>query len=88
MSGSNDVIEGWVDTKVASELTGYSLQAIRWIAKQGRIEARKIGKSWLINKADLLQYKAEMDALGDQRHDPRRNPQWIESKRQKIGGSE
>lgn len=83
MTGGDEVFEGWVTTRQASDLTGYSIQAIRWIAKhkQARVGSRRMGRAWLVSKDDILRYKAEMDALGDQRHDPRRNPQWIRSKR-------
>jgi hypothetical protein len=78
-------IENWVSVTDAAALSGYSVQGIRLLARQGDIQARKIGKVWVVNKADLLRYKAEMEALGKRKHDPRRNPRWIESKRGKSG---
>lgn len=80
-SGSGEVVEGWLDSKTAAELTGYHVKYVRQLVRRGRIEARKVARDWLVNKADLLRYKSEMDALGGRRHDPRRNPEWIESKR-------
>jgi len=70
MREGEDVIEGWLTTEQAGELTGYNVKYLRWLAGQGRIEARKIGRDWLIGQEDLLAYKAEMDALGDQKHNP------------------
>ena len=81
--------EGWITTTEAVELTGYHIEYVRELARSGRVEARKVGaRAWLVNKADLLRYKAEIDALGDKKHDPRRNPRWIESKRGKAAGGE
>ena len=35
-----------------------------------QLKARKIGRDWLVNRESLLAHKREMDALGDQRHNP------------------
>jgi hypothetical protein len=63
-------IEGWLTTEQAETLTGYVQAYLRWLANQGRVEARKMGRDWLINQKSLTTYKAQMDALGDQRHNP------------------
>ena len=63
-------IEGWLTTEQAETLTGYVQAYLRWLANQGRVEARKVGRDWLINQQSLIVYKAQMDALGDQRHNP------------------
>ena len=76
------VVEGWITTEEGVAITGYHAKYLQELARRGRVKARKIApRAWLINEADLLRYKAEMEALGDKRHDPRRNPQWLESKR-------
>lgn len=80
-NGSDEVIEGWVDTKTGARLTGYNVEHLRRLVREGDVRGRKVARDWLVNKSDLLRYKSEMDALGDRRHDPRRNPEWIESKR-------
>jgi len=63
-------IEGWLTTTGAAELTGYNVKYLRWLINQGRIEARKVQRDWLVNKESLLAYKARMDALGAQKHNP------------------
>jgi hypothetical protein len=67
---SEPVSQGWVTTEQAKALTDYSLAYLRSLAKQGIIEARKVGRDWLIYQGSLLTYKREMDALGGQRHNP------------------
>jgi excisionase family DNA binding protein len=63
-------IEGWVNTKEAAALTGYTVVYIRNLIKRKRIEARKTGRDWLILRSSLLAYKARMDVLGPQKHNP------------------
>jgi len=76
-------LENWVSVAEAAEASGYSKQAVTLLARKRDITAKKIGKPWVIHLPSLLQHKAEMQALGDRRHDPRRNPGWLESKRGK-----
>ncbi len=64
------IAEGWISTEQAETLTGYASAYLRRLANHGRVEARKVGRDWLINQESLLVYKAQMDALGDQRHNP------------------
>lgn len=42
--------------KDASELTPYSADYLNLLARKGKIKARKIGRDWLITKADLFRY--------------------------------
>ena len=64
------ITEGWINTEQAKVLTGYASAYLRRLANQGRVEARKVGRDWLINQESLLTYKREMDSLGGQRHNP------------------
>jgi len=63
-------IEGWVTTQQAAELSGYTVVYVRRLIKRGRVEAIKTGRDWLINHSSLLAYKAKMDTLGTQKHNP------------------
>jgi excisionase family DNA binding protein len=67
---SEPISEGWITTDQAETLTGYASAYLRRLANQGRVEARKVGRDWLINQESLLAYKREMDTLGPQRHNP------------------
>ena len=66
-------IEGWITTDQAQILTSYSQAYLRQLAQRGRIEARKVGRDWLIHRRSLLAYKARMDALGPEKHNPWRD---------------
>jgi hypothetical protein len=67
---SEPISEGWINTERAQSLTGYASAYLRRLANQGRVEARKVGRDWLIEQESLLAYKREMDGLGSQRHNP------------------
>ena len=76
-------IDGWLTTRGAAELSGYSAKYLRRLARQGRIDARKVGRDWLINRESLLAYVAEMDCLGPAKHNP-----WRSTTRGERSGSE
>ncbi len=42
--------------KDAAELTPYSADYLNLLARKGKLKARKIGRDWLITKADLFDY--------------------------------
>jgi len=67
------ITEGWVTTDEAASLTGYSISYMRQMAQSKRIEARKVGRDWLVNLSSLLAHKAEMDRLGAEKHNPYRD---------------
>ena len=66
----NSTLENWLTTKQAKELTGYTMVYLRRLANRKQVEAQKVGRDWLINQESLLAYKAQMDNLGPQRHNP------------------
>ena len=63
-------IEGWITVREAAALTDYTTAHIRYLTRKGRVEARKTGRDWLILRSSLLAYKARMDTLGTQKHNP------------------
>ena len=67
---TSPIAEGWINTEQAEALTGYASAYLRRLANQGRIEAHKVGRDWLINQESLLAYKCEMKSLGGQRRNP------------------
>jgi excisionase family DNA binding protein len=68
-----EFLDGWITTTEAQALTSYSRAYLRWLANQGRVEARKAGRDWLIHRESLLEYKRQMDALGLEKHNPWRD---------------
>lgn len=64
------ITEGWMTVAEAATLTGYSPAYLRGLASRGRVEARKVGRDWLIARDSIEGYKSQMENLGDQRHNP------------------
>jgi len=60
-------------TREAADLTGYNVKYLRNLVRRGRVEARKVGRDWLVNRESLLAYKRRMDRLGPQKHNPWRD---------------
>lgn len=63
----------WITTKEAARLTGYTAVYIRRLIRTKRVNALKRGRDWLIDRLSLMAYKARMEALGTQKHNPRRD---------------
>jgi excisionase family DNA binding protein len=60
----------WITTDEAAALAGYVVEYVRCLAREGRIHAEKRGRDWWVDRDDLLRYKAQMDRLGEQKHNP------------------
>lgn len=48
--------EDWITTEEASRLSGFHVEHIRELARDGIIRGKKWGRSWMINKSSLMQY--------------------------------
>ena len=55
-----DVFRNWVTTAKGAKLTGYSREYVRVLARDGKIQAAKVGRDWLVNKESLLEYQANV----------------------------
>ena len=60
----------WITTREAAELTGYAAAYFRQLIKRGRLQARKRGRDWFLDKAEILAYAETMDRLGKKKYDP------------------
>jgi excisionase family DNA binding protein len=69
---ADPIAAGWITTSEAASLTGYDRAYVRRLARQGRVAACKVAQEWLIEEDSLLAYKQQMDELGVQRFNPRR----------------
>jgi len=49
-------MDDWITTEEAAKLSGFNLQHVRRLAREGKIVARKWGKDWMIGKSSLLNY--------------------------------
>jgi excisionase family DNA binding protein len=58
----------WVDVSEAAEKAGYHPDHLRRLIRQGRIEAKKRGTMWWVDKASLLDYMATVEELGTKKH--------------------
>jgi excisionase family DNA binding protein len=60
----------WWTVEVASKNSGYHDNYIRKLARQGKITAQHLGRTWLIEPDSLRAYVREMEADGDPRTGP------------------
>lgn len=68
---TNDFDPGdWITTEEAAEPTGYNASYFRTLAGKGRFKARKLGRDWILDKAEVIAYAEEMQRLGRSKHDP------------------
>jgi excisionase family DNA binding protein len=73
----------WITTQEAARLTGYSVEYIRRLVRQGRVVAKKWLRDWIISRHSLLEYQRGMGELGRAKHDP-----WRTGARQKSDGAD
>ncbi len=57
----------WITTKQAAELIGYNAEYIRKLAQSGKIPAQKLGRDWVMKRADLLAYTRSVQEKGHKR---------------------
>ena len=67
------VAQGWVNTREAAELTGYTADYVRQLIKREHIMAQKVGRDWYVSLSSLLAYKRQMETLGNDKHNPWRD---------------
>lgn len=65
-----DIGGEWLTTGGAAQETGYTQAYMRQLAKRKRVRAFKVGRDWVLNRADLLEYTRAMEALGEAKHNP------------------
>ena len=63
--------EKWITTSKAAELSGYHPERIRELVREGKIDGRKFGNVWQIDKSSLLEFLEEAKESGDVRRGPR-----------------
>lgn len=69
MTDKPGIGEEWLTTEQAAALTGYSQAYMRQLAGK-RVTAIKAGRDWLLQRASLLEFAAQMAALGTDKHNP------------------
>ncbi len=60
----------YMTVKEAAKELGFNVISLRVLLRQGKVEATKIGRTWLVLKKSLNAYKARTAGLS--KNDPRR----------------
>ncbi len=60
----------WATTTEAAEQTSYTHEHLNWLARKGKITARKSGNAWLVELSSVREYEQRMKELGVQKHNP------------------
>lgn len=50
--------KNWISTEEAQMVSGYKVEYIRKLAREGKIDSQKVYKTVLISKESLMEYKA------------------------------
>ena len=61
-----------MSVKAAAESSGYSIQYLRRLLRNGRLDGIKIGQVWLIEMASFESYLRNSQMLCDRRYGPRK----------------
>jgi excisionase family DNA binding protein len=62
----------WITTAEAVKLSGYHIEYLRQLARDGRIRSQKWGPTWQIDQESLLEHLREVRELGKRRGRPKR----------------
>ncbi len=57
----------WITSKEAIELSGYHIEHLRELAREGKIKAQKWQREWQISRSSLLGYIRRAEKLGEKR---------------------
>jgi excisionase family DNA binding protein len=63
-------LASWISVAEATEVTEYTEQYVRRLARDQRIRAKKVGRNWRVHRESLLAFYEQMQGLGNQRHNP------------------
>ena len=75
----------WITAAKAAELTGYSVQYVYRIVRDGKITAKRWAREWMIDRTSLLKYQKDMEQLGSTKHDPWRTGSREKATEEAIG---
>lgn len=59
--------EEWLTTFQAADLSGYHSNYIRKLLREGKVQGRKWGLSWQVNRISLLTFLEKAESLGAKR---------------------
>jgi excisionase family DNA binding protein len=61
----------WLTVNQAAEISGYSVQYVRRLLRQGRVQSQKFLTVWQINRLALLAYIRDAQKSEDKRWGPK-----------------
>ena len=59
--------DDWITSAEAVKLTGYHIEHLRELVRDGKVIARKWGREWMVSRQSLLVYLQSMEARGRRR---------------------
>jgi excisionase family DNA binding protein len=68
---SPKVLNNHISVQVAARYSGYSLQYLRRLLRNGNLEGIKIGQIWLVEKDAFDKYLEQAQVATDQRFGPK-----------------
>ena len=63
-------LEDWLTIAEAVQLGPYREQYLRRLAREGRLKIRRVGRMFLIERQDFLDYRARMSEMGTAKFNP------------------
>lgn len=63
----------WITTREAAQLSGYHVERVRELLREGKVLGEKFGTVWQVNKTSMLDYLRQMQKLGERRGPKPRN---------------
>ena len=63
--------EDWLTVTQAAEVSGYHAERVRELIREAKIEARKFGPLWQVNRASLMAYVKAAKKSTDKRRGPK-----------------
>lgn len=64
--------EEWITTKQAAKLSGYRVDYIQELLREGKIKGQKWVRDWQVSRASLLAFIREAERKGEKRG-PKKN---------------
>lgn len=59
--------EDWITTSEAVNISGYHLDHIRRLLREGELIGRKWGSAWQVSRESLMEYLSKIQSLGEKR---------------------
>jgi excisionase family DNA binding protein len=63
--------EKWITTDEAAELTGYDVEYVRRLLRKGKVQSKKFGAVWQVDRDSLLSYLRDSQNSDDKRRGPK-----------------